>query len=121
VTACVPPAGVQVAMVYPAPGSTAIPDTVNQVVLATLGTLPSTFNAVLLGSTFSGYVGFGSVLPAATPLPNPAATPPFANPVYLTSNNPGYTFTSGTTLTVQLNDLASGCSPGTSLGSFTVQ
>ena len=119
--ACVAPAGVQVAMIYPAPGATGIPDAFNQVVLATQGTLPATFDVTFVASSFSGIAYFGAVLPAASPLPSPAATPPFSNPTYLTSTNGGYTFVSGATLTAQLNDLNSNCVPGTVLGTFTVQ
>lgn len=118
---CVAPAGVEVQMVYPVPGATGVPDAFTQVVLATQGTLPSTFSVTLVGSTFSGIAYFGAVLPAPTPLPSPAATPAFANPTYLTSTNGGYTFPAGTTLTAQLNDLNSNCVPGTVLGTFTVQ
>jgi len=116
---CTPPAGVQVALIYPAPGSTAIPDAFTQVVIASSGALPATFDVALSYAT--GGVLFGTVLPAATPLPSPAATPPFANPVYYTSNNTGFTFAAGTQLTAQINDTNSACTPGTSLGSFTTQ
>ena len=116
---CVAPAGVQAALVYPAPGATGIPDTFSQVAIATQGALPATFDVAIVAS--SNVVLFGSVLPAASPLPSPAATPPFGGPTYLTSTNPGVTFASGTTLTAQLNDLNSSCTPGTVLGTFTVQ
>jgi len=89
---------VQVALIYPAPGSTPIPDAFTQVIIAASGALP-----------------------AASPFPSPAATPPFANPTYYTSTNGGYTFASQTLLTAQINDLNSNCTPGSSLGSFTTQ
>jgi len=116
---CVPPAGVQVALIYPAPGSTAIPDAVTQVIIAASGPLPATFDVALTAT--SGQAYFGQVLPAASPFPSPAATPPFANPTYYTSTNGGYTFASQTLLTAQINDLNSNCTPGSSLGSFTTQ
>lgn len=119
--ACVAPAGVGVQVIYPAPGATGIPDAFTQVILATQGGLPATFDVTLVGPTFSGIAYFGSVLPAPTPFPSPAATPSFTNPTYLTSTNGGYTFAPGTTLTAQLNDLNSNCVPSTVLGTFTVQ
>ena len=118
---CVAPAGTQIQMVYPVPGATGVPDTFTQIVLATSGTVPATFDVTLVGSTLAGVAYFGSVLPAPTPLPSPVATPSFANPVYLTSTNGGYTFAPGTTVTAQINDLGSSCVPGTVLGTFTAQ
>lgn len=121
---CGLPAGVQVALVYPEPGATGVSDTFTQVILASQGTLPATYDAALFGSTYNGFIPFGAVLPAQTPLPSPAATPPstFTNPVYYTSTNPGgFSFASGTVVTVDINDLYSSCLPGMALGSFTVQ
>ncbi len=117
---CTPPAGVQAALIYPAPGSTAIPDQFAQVIIASSGPLPATFDVTL--SAGGGTVYFSQIVPAQTPFPSPAATPPFANPTYYSSTNGNaITFVSATTLTAQINDLNSNCTPGTSLGSFTVQ
>jgi hypothetical protein len=124
-TPCVPPTGVTTVLVYPAPGSTGIPDNFGQVVLGSSGTgLPSSFQAVVFDTTggMSGFT-FNLVTPAASPLPTPAATPAFSNPLYQSSSSTDlYPWPQGHTLSVYLNDQSNqSCTPQTSLGSFTVQ
>ncbi len=118
---CGPPVGNSVVLAYPAPGATAVPDNFGLVVLASATALPSSYQAVVLNTTTQNSVTFNSVQPAPNPLPSPIATPPFANPIYQASGNPGATFVSGSTINVYLNNTASTCVPTNSLGSFTVQ
>jgi hypothetical protein len=118
---CRPPKGVQTVLVYPAPNSTAIPDTLPLVVLGSTSALPSGYQALVVNiSTQNGYY-YNTVGLPPNPIPTPNATPPFANPVYQTSGNPGVTWVSGSTLAVYLNDSNSGCNPTYQLGSFVVQ
>jgi hypothetical protein len=123
--ACAPPNGTTTVLVYPAPGSTGIPDNFGQVILgSTAAGLSNTYQAFVFDSSsgVNGYY-FATVTPAPSPLPSPAATPTFLNPVYQSSSstNPNL-WPQGHTLSVYLNDQAnSSCTPQTSLGSFTVQ
>ena len=95
---CGLPSGVQVALIYPEPGATAVPDGFSQIILAAQGTLPASYDAAVFGSSYNGFVAFGSVLNAPSPLPAPDATPPpsFTSVTYYTSTNPGITFNPGT-------------------------
>jgi hypothetical protein len=121
----VPPTGVTTVLVYPAPGATGVPDNFGQVILGSSGAgLPSTYQAFVFDTT-GGVNGFyfNGVTQAATPLPTPAATPAFLNPVYQSSSSTDlYPWPQGHTLNVYLNDQSNqSCTPQTSLGSFSVQ
>jgi hypothetical protein len=136
VVACSTPAGMQASLIYPAPGSTAIPDNVSQIIIATNSTLPAdwqvtygwdallTFNNPNFGNA---HYGNEFVSTAASPLPSPAATPAFAGPYQYWSSTIPYgppnfpNLPPATAITVQLNDLNTTCSPGITIGGFTTQ
>ena len=133
VAPCGTPAGMQAQLVYPAPGSTGIPDNVSQIIVATNSTLPPDWQGgtgwdVLLAYAYnpaygSGHYGLGFTA-AATPFPSPTATPSFANPTYWSStitysNAPN--LPPASQITVELNDLNSTCYPGVTIGTFTTQ
>lgn len=133
VAPCSTPAGMQASVVYPAPGSTAIPDNVAQVVIATNSTLPSDWQSgagwdVLLSYAYSAAYGNGhygnQFVTATPPFPAPTATPSFASPQYWSST---FSYVSapnlppGTLVTVELNDLNTNCYPGVAIGTFTSQ
>lgn len=119
---CGPPVGTTVALVYPAPNSTGIPDNFGVVVLGSTAALPGGYDVYVVNNTTQNSVYFNTVGVPPSPLPSPYATPAFANPVYQSSGNPGTTFVAGSTITVYLNNANNqNCIPTTSLGSFTVQ
>jgi hypothetical protein len=118
---CAPPSGIQTVLVYPAPGSSGLPDNLGQVVLGSTGALPSTYQAYLINNATQNAVAFNLVGTPPNPLPTPDALPTFANPVYQASANPGGAFVSGSAISVYLNNANSGCVPTVSLGTFTVQ
>ena len=118
---CSPPNGTQTVLVYPAPGATAVPDAFGLVILGSTSPLPASFDAFVMNNTTGNGVFFNQVTNSPpSPLPTPNAVPPFANPVFKPSGNPGATFVSGSSITVFLNNTNSFCHPA-SLGSFTVQ
>jgi hypothetical protein len=112
-------------MIYPIPGATAVPDAPQQIVIAVPSPIPASYNAILDNSTspsdanVNGF--YASLFQVIQPsqIPQPAATPSFANPVY-ESSAVGVTFRSATLLDVFLNDEASNCLP-TQFSSFTTQ
>ena len=107
-------------LVYPAPGATGIPDNFGVVVFGSTSALASSFDAFIVNNT-TGNSGYYNVLGAPpNPLPLPAATPSFANPVYQSSGNPRITWFAGSSLTVYLNDTGSNCVPTLNLGTFHV-
>lgn len=133
VSPCSTPAGMQASVVYPAPGSTGIPDNVAQIVIATNSTLPADWQSgsgwdVLLAYAYSGAYGnghYGNPFATATPpFPQPTATPSFASPSYWSST---FTYSAapnlppGSYIAVELNDLNTNCYPGVTIGSFTSQ
>jgi len=118
---CTPPHGIRTVLVYTAPGSAGIPDNVGAVVFGSTAALPFGFQAVLANNTTGNSVVFNTVGSPPSPLPAPNALPAFANPVYQSSGNPGAVFFAGSTISVYLNNLNSGCVPATSLGTFRVQ
>ncbi len=118
---CAPPNGIQTILVYPAPGATGIPDNFGVVVLGSTAGLPSGFQAYVVNDTTQNAVLFNVVGAPPNPLPTPNAVPSFANPVYQASGNPGTAFVAGSTISVYLNNVNSGCVPSVSLGSFRVQ
>ena len=119
--ACTLPSGMQAALVYPPPNSTANGSQFGQVIIATTGTLPTDWASwdVELGFPNAPIAPlFGTALTTApSPLPSPAATPPFANPTYWKSAFGSVP--TGTTMTAALNDLASNCSPPVTLSNFS--
>jgi hypothetical protein len=118
---CSLPSGTTTVLVYPAPGSTGIPDNFGAVVLGSSRALPASFDVLIVSNTTNNGVYYNTLGAGPSPLPSPAATPGFANPVYQTSGNPGVTWFGGSALTVYLNDTGSNCVPTLSLGTFNVQ
>ncbi len=117
---CSPPAGVQSELVYPAPGSTAIPDTFGQIIIGSTAALPSSWDvAVVTARSSNGLLG-GTFQNATPPFPTPNATPSFSNPVYQSSSFSGLTF-QGEVVQVYLNNTAQNCTPLGPIGSFTTQ
>jgi hypothetical protein len=131
-SACAPPGGTQDVLIYPAPGSTGIPDNLGEVIFATSSVDGLyLYNTHLIDETGGGklQVDFGPFEVWGLPIPQPAVTPPFSNANVLASVNSGpggigtgtgppIVFSQGHTITVQLADGA--CNPVT-FGSFTVQ
>lgn len=117
---CSPPSATLTALVYPAPGSTAIPDQVGQVIIGASPALPASWNVVLATVISPGGVPGGRVSTVAPPLPAPNATPGFANPVYQSSGFGSLTFP-GEVVQVFLNNTGSSCTPLGPIGSFTTQ
>ena len=110
----------KVALVYPAPNSTGIPDNFAGVIFGSSTTLPSSYQALLLSAASPQFVPLGFVTAAPSPLPSPYQTPSFANPVYQESAAGGLTLQPAKPVAVYLNDQNSNCSPAL-LGSFTSQ
>ena len=110
-----------VALVYPAPGSTGIPDNFQGVVFGSQTTLTANYQAFVVpaGSSTGTYLNF--VAPAPNPLPSPNATPSFANPIYQESSSGGLILPAATQIGVYLNDANSNCVPSALLGTFTTQ
>lgn len=120
---CLPPGGVATVLVYPAPGSTGIPDNLNSVIFAsTGGSLTGDYKAYLLDTSAAQarfQTTFGPVVLQLENIPSPSASPPFANPVYQQSINTGAIIPQGHTITVYLSQVK--CNPTVSYGSFTVR
>lgn len=134
ISPCSVPAGMQYALVYPAPSSTAVSTTLSQVVVATSGTLPSDWQTgsgwdVELVYTQSSAYPYGAALGqefVATnpPFPTPNATPSFSSPSYWSS---AFSYTPsassplppGSVITATLNDLNSTCYPGVTIATFS--
>ena len=89
--------------------------------LGSTAALPSSYQAYVVNDTTQNAVAFNTLGSPPSPLPTPNAVPTFANPVYAASGNPGATFVAGSSITVYLNNVNSGCVPTLSLGSFHVQ
>jgi len=118
--ACGAPSG-KVALAYPAPGATGIPDNFAGVVFASTNGLTSGYQAVVVPAGSSQGTQLAPVAAAPTPLPSPYATPSFANPIYQESASDGYILPAATQINVYLNDLNSNCQPEKLLGTFTSQ
>lgn len=117
---CAPPSGTQYALVYPAPGATAIPDTFGQIIIGANPALPSGWNVVVTSARSPNGVAGGAFQAAAQPFPTPNATPSFANPTYQSSSFSGANFP-GEVVDVFLNNLKSNCTPLGPIGSFTTK
>ena len=119
---CGAPSG-QVALVYPAPGSTGIPDNFQGIVFGSSasGGLSGGYQAVVVPAGSSTGQQLATVANAPSPLPSPYAVPSFANPVYQESASEGLVLPAATQISVYLNDLGSNCQPSKLLGTFTTQ
>jgi len=119
VVQCTYPTGTQVALAYPAPGATAVPDNPGQIVIAASPALPNTWQVAL---AYNGFIFYESVVNpiASSAVPTPYATPAFAGPTY-ESSGLGGSLPAATTVTVLLNNEASSCNSYPSLGTFTTQ
>ncbi len=103
-------------LVYPAPGATNVPDQPGSIVVAFSAQMGAW--DMLLQSTGTP-VDIGTLGPPPSPLPSPAATPPFANPVYYGVAAPQ--LNAATAYTVDLKETTLPCIPVSSLGSFTTR
>jgi hypothetical protein len=119
VIACVVPSGTQVALAYPISGSTGVPDSPGQIVVATSPALPNSWQVVLQAGNFQQAESVFNAIPQSS-VPTPMATPSFANPTYQSSGLSSG-LAPGTTFTVLLNNQASNCNSFPALGSFTTQ
>ncbi|HEY5340115.1 MAG TPA: hypothetical protein VIK27_03740 [Candidatus Aquilonibacter sp.] len=118
---CVP--GENVQMIYPIPGATGVPDAPQQFVFAVASPLPNNWNAYVTfqNSLANGvYTNAGMETISASQVPQPAATPSIANPVYQSITLAG-SFLSGQSVYVWLNNGATNCTPLGPLGSFTTK
>lgn len=118
---CTPPNGIGTVLVYPAPGATGIPDNFGLVVLGSTAALPASYQVYVVNNSTQNAVAFNTLGSPPNPLPTPNAVPTFSGPVYQSSGNPGATFVAGSSITVYLNNVNSGCVPTLSLGTFRVQ
>ena len=118
---CTLPSGTQVALVYPASGSTGITGTFGQVVIASTQSLGSNWNVVLTDAINPGGVPGGNFTTVTPPFPSPNATPSFANPVYESSSFSGLTFAASQVISVYLNNTSTNCNPLSTpaIGSFS--
>ncbi len=117
-SSCLAEVGATSALVYPANGSTNVPDTLGQVIIATTTTLPAGWDIELTSGGFLVAVSAGNLSPAPNPLPTPNTVPPFPNPIYQTGAFG--TFPPATSLQVSVNNTGSSCVP-TVVGVFTTQ
>ncbi len=119
---CSPPATTTAySLVYPAPNATGVPDQFGQVVIAASPSpFPSSWNVVVTTPLSPSGVSGGDFVAAATPFPQPTATPSFANPSYQSSSFGSVNFP-GEVVRVFLNDTASNCTPLGPIGQFTTQ
>jgi hypothetical protein len=114
---CGAPSGA-VALAYPAPNSTGIPDNFPGVIFGSTHGLGGLYQAIVVpnGSSVGQY--FNTVAPAPSPLPKPNVAP-FPNAVYEESSVPaGYVLPAATQISVYLNDGNSNCTPSLQ-GTFT--
>ncbi len=114
---CGAPSG-QVALAYPAPNATGIPDNFPGVIFASTNGLGGLYQAIVVPAGSSVGVYLNVVQPAPSPLPTPNVHP-FPNAVYEESAvPPGYVLPAATQMSVYLNDGNSNCTPSFQ-GSFT--
>jgi hypothetical protein len=121
VIACTLPTGTQVALAYPAPGASGVPDSPGQIVIAATPALPNSWQIVLQYP--NGSVGVEGVLNTISPssIPTPFATPGFANPTYESGGLVGPIASGPTTISVLLNNQSSSCNGFPQIASFTTQ
>ena len=117
------PATLNAALVYPAPGATAVPDNLAQIVVAVSTPLPNfTYNLALAGPTINTQTYYTLAQIGASQLPPGSHAPTFANPTYeqvqlISSFPPGTQVTA-----IGINDPSSTCTPLTIPGAtFTTQ
>jgi hypothetical protein len=118
---CAPPAGTQVALVYPAPNSTGVVNSNGEIVIGSTIALPVNQPGENWDIWYSDAVTGGLLAPlnqgttlaaASPPFPTPNATPSFPNPQYQQQSS-GVQFASGQTVNVYVNNLSStnNCTP----------
>ena len=117
---CVLPTGVQVQLLYPIPGATAVPDAPQQIVFAISTPLPTWGVAVLPPGNSNGIYGAVFQTITAGQVPSPSATPSFASPIYVSSTLSS-SLPAASLIGVYLNNLNSDCLPVTAGASFTTQ
>lgn len=117
---CKPPSGTQYALVYPAPNSTAIPDTFGQIIIGASPALPSSWDVVVTTALSPNGAPGGTFKTVTPPFPQPTASPSFSNPVYQSSSFAGGAFP-GEVVNVFLNNTSTNCTPLGPIGSFTTQ
>jgi len=128
---CTLPAGTQVALVYPAPNASGVVNSNGEIVIGSTTALPVNqsgqnwsiwySDAVLnsQGIQFAPINSNTSLASTSPPFPNPNTTPTFANPQYQQQTS-GVQFAAGQTVTIYVNNSASGdnCTP-LQIGSFS--
>lgn len=110
-------------LVYPAPGTSVSASTLTQIVVATDVALPaSTYNFYLSSPTgFAAFtVNFATQIPASQ-VPQPSATPTFANPVYESVTLAAQLPSATPSISVFLNNPSSSCTPAGPYGTFSTQ
>ncbi len=118
---CTLPSGTQTSLVYPASGSTGVSDANGTIVIGSTTALPVGQSGQDWDIWFSDAVTSGALAPlnsstsptsATPPFPSPSATPTFPNPQYQ-QQSAGIPFAAGQTVTVYVNNRASGdnCTP----------
>ena len=114
--------GVTYQMIYPIPGATGVPDNPQQIAFAVSAPLSGWDLYLNNVNSLSGssYTIATTETISASQVPQPSATPSFANPVYQSVTLAGG-FTSGQTIYVWLNNVNSTCTPLGPVGSFTTQ
>lgn len=113
---CTVPSG-PIALVYPATGSTGIPDNFPGVVFATQSGLPFYYQAVLQAAQGGTPFPLAGMANAPSPLPSPNQLPTFTNPIYQLSSFSGL-LSPATNYTVYFNNGYSNCT-AVAVGSFT--
>ena len=97
-----------IAMVYPAPGATGVPDNLAGIVIAAQGTLDSGSNTVVVPAGNVGSISFSYLSSPPSPLPTPNATPGFTNAQYSFSSAT-QTLAASTTINAYYNDTSGVC------------
>ncbi len=122
------PVGIQSQLIYPAPGATAVPDALPQIVIAVSSPLPINTNNLVLTNVNNAANAAGTQNPLAqiqaSQLPAGSASTTIANPTYEAVNlaaNLTVNFASGTTLQTAINAPSSACTPQNVPGTFTIQ
>ncbi len=117
---CTLPSGTSVALIYPIPNATRVPDTLSSVILALNSPLPANWE-IVLGSSAATYYGQSLLTGTPNPLPSPrAATPVGTTLQYSTFIGTGG-LVSQTTYAVALNNTNANCNSFPTVGSFTSQ